>query len=49
MHRLIRDLHPDIATYKGMSGYRQTIIDYLGSFDDGAPTSSGTASEQTSL
>jgi hypothetical protein len=49
LHRVLRDLHPDIADYKGTTRYRQTIVDYLSAFDDGAPTSSGTAPEQATL
>jgi hypothetical protein len=49
LHRVLRDLHPDLVAYKGMSLYRQTIVDYLSAFDDGAPTLPGTAAEQTGL
>jgi len=49
LHRVIRDLHPEIAEYKGMPRYRQMIVDYLAPFDDGAVLNSGTAPEQSSL
>jgi hypothetical protein len=49
LHRVIRDLHPEIAEYKGMPRYRQIIVDYLAPFDDGAVLNSGTAPEQSSL
>jgi hypothetical protein len=49
MHRVLRDLHPDIIEYKGMPRYRQMIIDYLSPFDDGEILSSGTQPDQTSL
>lgn len=49
LHRVLRDLHPDIAEYKGTARYRQTIVDYLAGFDDGAPTSPGTAPDQEVL
>ncbi len=49
MHRVLRDLHPEIAEYKGMLRYRQIIVDYLAPFDDGARLSTGTAPDQTSL
>jgi hypothetical protein len=49
LHRVLRDLHPDIAEYKGMPRYRQTIVDYLAPFDDGAILNTGTAPEQMSL
>ncbi|MGE0053530.1 MAG: DUF3445 domain-containing protein [Hyphomicrobium sp.] len=42
MHRVLRDLHPEIADYKGMSRYRDTTIAWLSKYDDGAPTSLGT-------
>jgi hypothetical protein len=41
LHRVLRDLHPDIVAYKGLGRYRQTAIDYLAAFDDGAPTGAG--------
>ena len=49
MHRVIRDLHPDVAAYKGMTGYRQTVVDYLAAFDDGAPTSPGGGPDQAGV
>ncbi len=49
LHRVLRDLHPAIADYKGMARYRQTIIDYLAPFDDGAPLTPGTHPGQSTL
>jgi hypothetical protein len=49
MHRVLRDLHPEIAEYKGMTRYRQFIVDYLAPLDDGRVLNSGIAAEQTSL
>jgi hypothetical protein len=49
LHRVLRDLHPDIIAYKGMPRYRQIIVDYLSAFDDGGATSPGTAPEQACL
>jgi hypothetical protein len=49
MHRVLRDLHPEIADYKGTTRYRQIIVDYLAPFDDGEALSSGTAPDQTRL
>jgi hypothetical protein len=49
LHRVLRDLHPEIAEYKGTTRYRQIIVDYLSAFDDGAPTSQGTAPDQATL
>ena len=45
MHRVLRDLPEDLATYKGLIRWRPTAIDYLARFDDGAPTSAGFAPE----
>jgi hypothetical protein len=45
LHRVLRDLHPQIAEYKGMARYRGIIVDYLAGFDDNAPLNSGTAPE----
>jgi len=49
MHRVLRDLHPEIAEYKGMTRYRQFIVDYLAPLDDGRALNSGIEAEQTSL
>jgi hypothetical protein len=43
LHRVLRDLHPDVAGYKGLDRYREAAVDYLSAFDDGAPTSAGIA------
>jgi len=43
LHRVLRDLHPEITQYKGMLRYRQTILDYLAPLDDGAALTPGTA------
>lgn len=40
-HRVLRSLRPELAEYKGLSRYRQTTIDWLAKYDDGAPTSPG--------
>lgn len=42
LHRILRDLPDELATYKGFIRNRPMILDYLASFDDGAPTSPGT-------
>lgn len=41
LHRVLRDLHPDIAAYKGLSRYRDTTVKWLEKYDDGEPTSPG--------
>ena len=40
-HRVLRDLPAELADYKGLTRYRQTTVDWLSKYDDGAPTSSG--------
>ena len=39
--RVLRTLPDEIADYKGLTRYRQTTIDWLSKYDDGAPTSLG--------
>lgn len=41
LHRVLRDLHPDLEGYKGLTRYRQTAVDWLARHDDGAETSPG--------
>ncbi len=41
MHRVLRDLPEDLASYKGLIRWRTTAWDYLARFDDGAPTTAG--------
>ncbi len=41
LHRVLDTLPPELADYKGLSRYRQTTVDWLAQFDDGAPTSPG--------
>ncbi len=36
LHRVLRDLHPDIADYKGTTRYREMAVAYLAPIDDGA-------------
>jgi hypothetical protein len=45
VHRALRDLHPALVDYKGLTRYRDAVVEYLAPFDDGAPTSPGTAPE----
>lgn len=40
-HRVLKTLPPELVDYKGLTRYRDTTIDWLSSFDDGAPTSPG--------
>ena len=39
--RVLRSLPPELVDYKGLTRYRQTTIDWLSKFDDGAATSPG--------
>jgi hypothetical protein len=41
IHRVLRDLHPALVDYKGLSRYRDHAVAWLSSYDDGAPTSAG--------
>ena len=40
-HRVLRDLPPELADYKGLTRYRPTTIEWLAKFDDGQPTTPG--------
>jgi len=39
--RVLRTLPAEIADYKGLTRYRQTTVDWLSKYDDGAATSAG--------
>ncbi|MBS8260626.1 DUF3445 domain-containing protein [Roseibium polysiphoniae] len=41
MHRVIRDLPPELVDYKGMSRYHADLVEWLSQYDDGAETSPG--------
>jgi hypothetical protein len=41
LHRVLKTLPPELVDYKGLSRYRDTTVDWLSKFDDGAPTSVG--------
>ncbi len=41
LHRVIRDIDPELSTYKGFIRNRDLMVNYLSQFDDGAPTSPG--------
>jgi hypothetical protein len=49
LHRVLRDLHPEIADYKGTTRYRDMAVEFLSRFDDGAELPAGTAPRQSSL
>ena len=41
LHRVVRDIHPDVAAYKGFLRNRDAMVEWLSPYDDGAPTSPG--------
>jgi hypothetical protein len=41
VHRALGGLHPALVDYKGLSRYRDTVVDWLAPFDDGAATTPG--------
>jgi dimethylamine monooxygenase subunit A len=45
VHRVLRDLHPALADYKGLARHRAIAVAYLAQFDDGTPTTAGPAPE----
>ncbi len=49
MHRVVRDLHPKIAEYKGLARNRDYVVEYFAQFDAGQSLNKGTEPEQDSL
>jgi dimethylamine monooxygenase subunit A len=45
VHRVLKDLHPALVDYKGLTRYRDAAVAWLAPFDDGSPTTPGTAPE----
>ena len=45
MHRVLRDINPELADYKGFARYRPALVEFLSRYDDGAPTSAGMEAE----
>lgn len=41
LHRVLRDIPEELATYKGFAKNRALLVDWLAPFDDGVPTSPG--------
>ena len=41
LHRVLRDIPDDLATYKGFLRNRDSLVKWLSRYDDGAPTSAG--------
>ena len=49
LHRVLRDLDPALAEYKGLTRYHQSAVDWLARHDDGAALSSGPGPDIASL
>jgi hypothetical protein len=45
LHRVLKDLHPALVDYKGLTRYRDTVTRWLAPYDDGRATSPGTSPE----
>jgi hypothetical protein len=45
VHRVLKNLHPALVDYKGLARYRDAVVEWLAPYDDGAPTTPGTAPE----
>jgi hypothetical protein len=45
VHRVLKGLHPALVEYKGLTRYRDALVEWLAPYDDGAATSPGTAPE----
>lgn len=41
-HRVLRDLHPDLIEYKGLTKFHPTAVKWLSQFDDGSAVEIGT-------
>jgi len=41
LHRVLRDLPPELIAYKGMTRFHAMAVEHLAQFDDGAPTAPG--------
>jgi hypothetical protein len=45
VHRVLKSLHPALVDYKGLTRYRDAVVQWLAAHDDGSPTTPGTAPE----
>ena len=45
VHRVVKNLHPALVDYKGLSRYRDAVVEWLAPYDDGSPTTPGAAPE----
>ncbi len=41
LHRVLKTLPPELAEYKGLTRFRDTAVEWLSQFDDGAPIPTG--------
>jgi len=41
LHRVLKTLPPELVEYKGLTRYRDTAVEWLSQFDDGAPIPTG--------
>jgi len=49
LHRVLRDLHPALQDYKGLTRYRPLVLDYLAPMDDGAELAKGISPDTDTL
>jgi hypothetical protein len=49
LHRVLRDLDPALAEYKGLVRYKDVAVDYLGAGDDGVPLTPGVKPDMATL
>ena len=45
VHRVLKNLHPALVDYKGLTRYRDAVVEWLAPFDDGSPTTPGNGPE----
>jgi hypothetical protein len=45
LHRVLKNLHPALVDYKGLTRYRDTVTRWLAPYDDGTATTPGTLPE----
>ncbi|APJ04855.1 heme-dependent oxidative N-demethylase family protein [Silvanigrella aquatica] len=45
LHRVLKNLHPDLIEYKGLTKFNSTVVSWLSQFDDGEIINKGTEPE----
>ena len=45
VHRVLKNLHPALVDYKGLTRYRDAVVEWLAPYDDGSPTTPGAGPE----